>query len=108
MSLEKGYINQEMRNTKILEFKNTDNEVKVSCNNEVIGSLNLESESIDELSKIHDFILANIIEFDLSFQYIGGSDEETVQYKVIEKIVSSFEKEYEEIKDDLEKRNISA
>lgn len=106
MNLEKEFTNLKMKENRNIIFKNTENIVHVLCNEILIADLNLESESIDEIKIVHDYILENILQYNFDFLYEGNSNEESLQFKVIDQIIISFKKEYGEIILDLEKYNL--
>lgn len=76
----------------------------IEFNNDEKIKLNINNESLNEIDKLSDFILENIIDNEIEFKIENTIEEEdlkNIQYLVMENFVKLFEKEYNEIKEDL-------
>ncbi len=65
-----------------------------------IAKINIEEDSIDEIKKVNDFILENVIEYDFEFVNTDEENENNIN-SIINSIIELYKKETNEIRDQL-------
>ena len=76
----------------------------IKLNDDKTLELNMNSESLNEMDELNNFVLENIIENEIKFEIEDKKyEDKSIQYLVMEEIVKLLEKEYKEVKEDLEK-----